>query len=114
MSTECTGTKLMFHGLDGREVVGKFHGGEIISDAGGVLRREVEHRTRILGRLCHRFTDHRDLDRIEHTVEALVKQRVLGLCLDYEDLNDHNELCLDRLLDLLCDWDALTGEFRCR
>ena len=50
MTAECTRTKLRFQGLDGRDVVGRFDGGEITSDAGGVLLREVEHRTRILGR----------------------------------------------------------------
>ena len=108
MNAECTRTKLRFQGLDGRDVVGRFDGGEITSDGGGVLLREVEHRTRILGRLSESFTDHRDPDRIEHSVEALIKQRVLGLCLGYEDLNDHDELCRDRLLALLCDRDDLT------
>ena len=112
MNAECTRTKLRFQGLDGRDVVGRFDGGEITSDGGGVLLREVEHRTRILGRLSECFTDHRDPDRIEHSVEALIKQRVLGLCLGYEDLNDHDELYRDRLLALLCDRDDLTGEFR--
>ena len=112
MNAECTRTKLLFQGLDGRDVVGRFDGGEITSDAGGVLLREVEHRIRILGRLSECFTDHRDPDRVEHPVEALIKQRVLGLCLAYEDLNDHDELCRDRLLALLCDRDDLTGEFR--
>ena len=112
MNAECTRTKLRFQGLDGRDVVGRFDGGEITSDGGGVLLREVEHRTRILGRLSECFTDYRDVDRIEHSVEALIKQRVLGLCLGYEDLNDHDELCRDRLLALLCDRDDLTGEFR--
>ena len=51
MNAECTRTKLRFQGLDGRDVVGRFDGGEITSDAGGVLLREVEQRTRILGRL---------------------------------------------------------------
>ena len=109
MNTECTRTKLMFHGLGGRQVVGRFDGGEITSDGGGVLLREAEHRTRILGRLSQCLTDHRDPDRIEHSVEGLIKQRVLGLCLGYEDLNDHDELCRDRLLALLCDRDDLTG-----
>ena len=112
MTTQCTRTKLMFQGLDGRDVVGRFDGGEITSDAGGVLLREVEHRTRILGRLSQCFTDQRDPDRVEHSVEALIMQRVLGLCLGYEDLNDHDELCRDRLLALLCDRDDLPGEFR--
>ena len=112
MTAECTRTKLLFQGLDGRDVVGRFDGGEITSDAGGTLLREVEQRTRILGRLSECFTDYRDPDRVEHPVEALIKQRVLGLCLGYEDLNDHDELCRDRLLALLCDRDDLTGEFR--
>ena len=112
MTAECTRTKLRFQGLDGRDVVGRFDGGEITSDAGGVLLREVEQRTRILGRLSECFTDYRDPDRVEHPVEALIKQRVLGLCLGYEDLNDHDELCRDRFLALLCDRDDLTGEFR--
>ena len=73
MTTESTRTKLMFQGLDGREVVGRFVGGEITADAGGVLLREVEHRTRIRGRLSYCFTDHRDPDRVEHPVEALIK-----------------------------------------
>ena len=112
MTAECTRTKLRFQGLDGRDVVGRFDGGEITSDAGGTLLREVEQRTRIPGRLSECFTDYRDPDRVEHPVEALIKQRVLGLCLGYEDLNDHDELCRDRLLALLCDRDDLTGEFR--
>ena len=112
MTAECTRTNLMFQGLDGREVVGRFDGGEIISDTGSVLLREVEHRTGILGRLSQCFSDHHDPDRIEHFVEALIKQRVLGLCLGYEDLNDHDELCRDRLLALVCDRDDLTGEFQ--
>ena len=58
MTAECARTKLMFQGLDGREVVGRFDGGEIPSDAGGVLLREVEQRTGILGRLSKCFTDH--------------------------------------------------------
>ena len=92
MTAECTRTKLLFQGLDGRDVVSRFDGGEITSDAGGILLREVEQRTRILGRLSDCFTDERDPDRVEHPVEALIKQRVLALCLGYEDLNDHDEL----------------------
>ena len=80
MATQCNAEKLAFHGLDSREVVGRFDGGEITSDAGGVLLREVEKRTGILSRMSGWFEDHRDPERIEHTVESLVKQRVMGLC----------------------------------
>ena len=114
MTPECTRTKLLFQGLHGREVVGRFDGGEITSDAGGVHLREVEQRTRILGHLSECFCDRRAPDRIEHSVEVLVKKGVYGLCLGYEDLNDHDELRRDRLLALLCERDDLTGEFRRR
>ena len=100
METECTATKLEFHGLGRRRVAGAFDGGEITSGAGGVALREVEARTHILKRLGGCFEDHRRADRVEHPVERLVKQRVLGICLGYEDLNDHDELCRDRLLAL--------------
>ena len=95
MATQCNEAKLIFHDLDSRAVVGRFDGGEITSDAGAVLLREVEKRTQVLGRMSECFEDHRDPERIEHTVESLVKQRVMGLCLGYEDLNDHDELCRD-------------------
>ena len=54
MNADCTRTKLLFQGLDGRDVVGRFDGGEITSDAGGVLLREVECRDRLLALLCDR------------------------------------------------------------
>lgn len=105
---------LMFHDLDSREVVGRFDGVEITSDAGAVLLREVEKRSRILGRMSECFEDHRDPERIEHTVESLVKQRVMGLCLGYEALNDHDELYRDRMMALVCESDDVMGERRNR
>ena len=85
---------------------------EITSVAGGFLLREVEQPTRILGPLSGCFTDHRDPNLIGHSLEELVKQWVLGLCLGYEDLDDHDDLWRERLLALLCNRDDLTGEFR--
>ena len=60
MTTQCNAEKLAFHELDSREVVGRFDGGEITSDAGGILLREVEKRTGILCRMSECFEDHRD------------------------------------------------------
>ena len=114
MATQCTEGKLTFHDLDSRGVVGRFDGGEITSDAGAVVLREVEKRTRVLRRMSECFEDGRDPERIEHTVESLVKQRVMGLCLGYEDLNDHDELCRDRLMALVCESDDVNGERRHR
>jgi hypothetical protein len=78
--------------------VGRFDGGTLSSDAGALLLREVEARSGLLARAARCFTDHRDPRRIEHTVEELVTQRVVGLALGYEDLNDHDELRHDPLL----------------
>lgn len=114
MKTECTAGQLEFHGLGRRAVVGEFDGGKISSDSGGLLLREVEQRTGILSRLAGCFVDHRDPDQIEHTVESLIKQRVMGLALGYEDLNDHDALRADPLLGLLSDVADPTGADRRR
>ena len=95
METECTADQLEFHGLGRRVVVGGFNGGKISSDSGGLLLREVEQRTHILKRFAGCFVDYRDADQIEHPVESLIKQRVMGLALGYEDLNDHDALRQD-------------------
>ena len=114
MNTECTAEQLEFHGLGRRAVVGQFDGGKISSDSGGLLLREVEHRTHILKRLAGCFTDHRDADLIEHSLESLIKQRIMGLALGYEDLNDHDTLRHDPLLALLSDKQDLAGKTRKR
>ena len=85
MGTECTAGQLEFHGLGRRVVVGQFDGGKISSDSGGLLLREVEQRTHLLKRLAGCFTDHRNADQIEHSLESLIKQRVMGLALGYEE-----------------------------
>ena len=58
------------------------------------------------------FTDYRDPDSIEHTVAELVSQRVFGLALGYEDLNDHDLLRSDPLLAVLCEKEDPTGTSR--
>jgi hypothetical protein len=114
MKTECTAGQLEFHGLGRCVVVSQFDGGKISSDSGGLLLREVEHRTHILKRLAGCFTDHRDAEQIEHSLESLIKQRVMGLALGYEDLNDHDALRQDPLLALLCEVMDPTGQDRRR
>jgi Transposase DDE domain group 1 len=101
MSTECNQFVLGFHPLKQREIRAQFDGGAITSDGGGLLLREVEKRIGILQRFAACFTDYRNADLIEHTVEEMVAQRVYGLALGYEDLNDHEELRNDPLLAVL-------------
>lgn len=81
MPTECNQECFPLHPLSRREVRGRFDGGAIPSDGGGLLLREVEQRTGILAQFAACFTDHRDPERIEHTVRELVAQRVYGLAL---------------------------------
>src|ERR1700730_90301 len=99
--TECTQSNFEFHALYRREVVAQFDGGDITSDAGGLLLREVDLRLHLTKRLAGCFSDHRRADKIEHTVRELVAQRVYGLALGYEDLNDHDQLRSDPLLAVL-------------
>ena len=101
MSTECSQFVFGFHPLKQREIRAQFDGGAITSDGGGVLLREVEKRVGILRQFAACFSDYRNPDLIEHKVEEMVAQRVYGLALGYEDLNDHEELRNDPLLAVL-------------
>ena len=114
MLTQCNQESFEFHPLGRREVRGRFDGGAITSDAGGLLLREVEKRTGIVAQFAACFTDHRDPERIEHTVKELVAQRVYALALGYEDLNDHDQLRQDPLLAVLAEKPDPTGESRAR
>lgn len=95
--TECNREQLEFQGLGHRKVVAAFDGGNVTSDAGGLLLREVVRGSRIIDRFAACFKDHRDPDLIDFSVRDLLAQRVMGLCLGYEDLNDHERLRLDPL-----------------
>jgi len=97
MSTQCSFDSMMFQASGGRQVVACFDGGEMSSDAGVLLLAEVERRTRILHEFARCFMDSRSAGRTEHTVESLVTQRVFGIALGYEDLNDHDHLRKDQL-----------------
>jgi len=101
MTTECSQFFFGFHPLKQREIRAQFDGGAITSDGGGVLLREVEKRVGILRQFAACFSDYRNPDLIEHKVEEMVAQRVYGLALGYEDLNDHEELRNDPLLAVL-------------
>jgi DDE family transposase len=98
MTTDCTAQQLEFQGLTRRTVVASFDGGTLSSDGGVLLLAEVERRRHIVERFAACFTDHRSPTLVEHSVKELVGQRVYGLALSYEDLNDHDELRTDPLL----------------
>ena len=102
MTTECTTERLEFERFRRQRVVGRFDGGELGSDGGGLLLRELAQRTGLFRRLSACFRDHRDPQRTQQPVEVLVAARVLGLALGYEDLIDHDTLRQSKLWSLLC------------
>ena len=114
METQCNATYLDFPMLGRRQVLADFGGGDISSDGGALLLREVERITGIIRQFAACFTDHRDPGLIEHTVEELVAQRVYGLALGYEDLNDHDDLRRDPLLATVVGKADPTGDSRRR
>jgi hypothetical protein len=81
--------------------VAEFSGGTISSDGGGLLLQETDSKMNLLARFSQCFIDGRNPDLIEHSVEQMIRQRVYGLALGYEDLNDHDQLRQDPLLGLL-------------
>jgi DDE family transposase len=114
MTTQCIPTTLTFQPLGPRTVGGSFDGTTVTSDAGGLLLREVEAKFHFLDQFARCFTDHRDPDKVEHSLPELLKQRVFGLCLGYEDLNDHDTLRHDPLLAVLVGKADPTGQGRQR
>ena len=114
MQTECNTDRFDFQPLAKREIRGSFDGGAITSDAGALLLREVETKLEIIGRFAECFTDHRDPSRTVHSVAELIGQRVYGLALGYEDLNDHDQLRHDPLLAVLVGKHDPTGQDRAR
>jgi hypothetical protein len=114
MATECNSTYLDFSILGHRQVLADFDGGAISSDGGALLLRQIEARTAIIRQFAACFTDHRDPDLVEHPLEHLVAQRVYGLALGYEDLNDHDDLRRDPLLATVVGKTDPTGQDRPR
>src|SRR3954453_7478417 len=84
-----------------RRVEAGFTAGQVSSDGGALLLRQTEGKIKLLERLAACFTDGRDGDRVEHTIKEMLSQRIYGLALGYEDLNDHEQLRRDPLLGLL-------------
>lgn len=101
--TDCNGVQLSFQASGRREIVARFDGGQISSDGGGLLLREVERQTGIVSQFAACFRDYRNPSFVEHSLDTLIGQRVMGLALGYEDLNDHDELRHDPLIAMLLD-----------
>jgi len=114
MNADCNRQQLELQGFGKgrRRVVANFQGGTVSSDGGVILLAEAERTGQIIKRFAQCFVDHRNPEAIEHPVADLVAQRVYGLALGYEDVNDHDELRLDPLLATVVGKADPTGSAR--
>lgn len=99
--TECIQESFAFTAHFSRRVESSFTGGQVTSDGGALLLREVDRKINLIRRLAACFTDKRSADRVEHSLSSLLAQRIFGLALGYEDLNDHEQLRNDPLFGVL-------------
>lgn len=96
--TECIQQSLEFHPLGRREITARFDAPAITSDAGGLLLRELDSKFGFIKQFAECFDDYRSPKFTVHSLEELLSQRIFGIALGYEDLNDHEDLRHDPLL----------------
>jgi hypothetical protein len=101
MTTDCSTDLFGFTEVGGREVVAAFDGGAITSDAGAILLGAADRAIGLINRFATCFHDVRCPELTEHAVATLVGQRVFGIALGYEDLNDHDDLRHDPIMAVL-------------
>ena len=99
--TECNQSSFGFEANGKREIVTRFDGGRITSDGGALLLRETDRQLNLLPRLAECFLDGRVQERVKHSIQEMVSQRIYGLALGYEDLIDHEQLRTDPLFCVL-------------
>jgi hypothetical protein len=99
--TECSETLFPFEAHFSRQVVAEFTGDWLTTEGGSLLLRQADRKIGLLRRVAGCFSDYRQPERIEHRLEEMLAQRIYGLALGYEDLNDHEQLRQDPLLGVL-------------
>ncbi len=105
--TKCTTPTATFPRCKGRQVIARFDGGDVTSDGGILLLRQLDREMGLTRAIARRLSDDRDPQRCLHRTETLVRQRVFGLALGYEDLNDHQALRHDIALQTAVDTDGV-------
>jgi Transposase DDE domain group 1 len=99
--TECIESSFGFEACGSREIEARFDGGTISSDGGALLLRQTDRRLNLLPRLGECFLDARNPELVKHSVQEMLSQRIYGLALGYEDINDHELLRTDPLFGVL-------------
>jgi len=105
--TECSQSGFGFEALGSREIVARFDGGAISSDGGAFLLRQTDRRLNLLPRLAECFLDGRNQEQVEHSILEMLSQRIYGLALGYEDVNDHEQLRRDPVFGVLAGREKL-------
>ncbi|QEH33077.1 Transposase DDE domain protein [Aquisphaera giovannonii] len=99
--SDCNSITLPFSSLEPRAIVADFRGGRLTTDSGALLLRQVAEQTGLCGALDAAISDPRDPRFIVHPQRALIAQRITAIALGYEDLNDHQALRDDPILQLV-------------
>ena len=99
--TECSQETFSFALHFSRRVEAAFSAGQVSSDGGALLLREVERKINLVGRLTGCFRDGRSPLFVRHQLPEMLSQRIYGLALGYEDINDHEQLRHDPLMAVL-------------
>jgi Transposase DDE domain group 1 len=105
--TECIQSDFRFEASGRREIVARFDGGTISSDGGAFLLRQTDRRLNLLSRLAACFLDGRNQEQVEHSILEMLSQRVYGLAMGYEDINDHEQLRKDPVFGILAGREEL-------
>ena len=99
--TECTQEVFCFAAHFSRRVEAGFTAGQVSSDGGALLLRQADRKIGLLERVASCFTDRRAPVYVQHQLSEMLAQRIYGLALGYEDLNDHEQLRRDPLMAVL-------------
>ena len=106
MLTDCNSRSIAFTPLGRRQLLAQFDGGQISSDAGALLLREVAGRSKLFERMAGCIPDPREPAMVEHDQQTMLAQRVLGIACGWEDLIDHHGLRVDPLMQVASERDA--------
>jgi len=99
--TDCNTQPLLFSSLGSKKIQADFNGGSLTSDAGALLLREVDKHLGLIDAINSCVPDPRNQFFIAHQQRTMLAQRIFGISLGYEDLNDHQSLRDDPLLHII-------------
>jgi len=88
--TDYLSTPIYLPACKGRKVEINFEGGDVTSDGGILLLQQIDQKLGLTEKIARQFYDKRDQRKVKHNLFSMVQQRIYGIALGYEDLNDHH------------------------